>query len=150
MGLNTINLLDRPGLGPTCRGPAPSERLQAGRRLSICKTSKPTGQGVTHCLEGELKALCFMLEPTHYCPGLLDCFPLFLRFLAFLIKFALWNWGTAWEVKVFHRREAGKAPWVLLGFRAGPSHPVCNQVSFQHPVDKNPGPSLSCPSHPII
>lgn len=62
MDANTINLLHPTGLGPTCREPALSKSLQAGRGLSVCKACKHSGQEVAHCLEEELKALHFLLE----------------------------------------------------------------------------------------
>lgn len=165
MGINTINLLDPTGLGPTCGGSAPSERLSWQGPWCL-QTMKHTGQEATYCLE-ELKALGVLLELNSSLLCLVDRFPLFLRLLAFLIKCALWHWGTAWEVKVFHRREAGtrEGPTGPAGLQGGaqlasrwqrkapPRHgrarlPVCNQVSFGHPVDKNPG-AFSLLPHPL-
>ena len=52
-------------------------------------------------LEEERKVLNFVLWLNYYYFVLLGCFPLFLHFLTFLIKFALWNSEKAWEAKVF-------------------------------------------------
>ena len=46
-------------------------------------------------LEEELKVLDFVLWLNCYDFALLDCFPLFLKFITSLIKFALWNSGKA-------------------------------------------------------
>ena len=70
--------------------------LPPGGSFSICKTTQEYGSGYyLSALEEELKVSDFVLWLNYYYFVLLDCFPLFLHFLNFLIKFVLWNSGTA-------------------------------------------------------
>ena len=70
--------------------------------------------------EEELRVLNFVLWLNYYYFVLLECFPLFLPFLTFLIKFALCNSGKSEEDKAFLKTRArGHGVVCVLGERVG-------------------------------
>ena len=78
------------------------------------KHLKDMVQVIIYSLEEALKVLDFVLWLNSYYFVLLDSFPLFLHFLTFLIKFALWTWGEAYEAKAFLQTRGGGhgvCPW---------------------------------------
>ena len=72
------------------------------------KHLKDMVQVIIYSLEEALKVLDFVLWLNSYYFVLLDSFPLFLHFLTFLIKFALWAWGgRPTRLKLFYKQEVG-------------------------------------------
>ena len=72
--------------------------------------------------EEELRVLNIVLWLNYYYFVLLECFPLFLPFLTFLIKFALCNSGKAEEDTAFLKTRA-RGPGVVCVLGEGSLFP---------------------------